>query len=44
MLQAWLNDGDFNTAQTNLMSAACWTTAPCLEDFVFYPGFKRAVN
>jgi hypothetical protein len=43
-LQTWLNDPDFNAAQATLMSAACWTDAPCLEDFIFYDGFKRAVN
>jgi hypothetical protein len=44
VLQAWLPDGDFDTAQATLMSADCWTTAPCLEEFAFYPEFKRAVN
>jgi hypothetical protein len=43
-LQTWLNDDDFNAAQTNLMNANCWTDAPCLEDFMFYSEFKRAVN
>jgi len=43
-LQAWVKDPGFTAAQTNLMSAACWTQASCLEDLMFYPGFERAVN
>jgi hypothetical protein len=44
MLQTLLKDPNFNTAQTTLMSADCWKDAPCLEEFLFYEEFKRAVN
>jgi hypothetical protein len=44
-LQTWLKDSNFITAQATLFTADCWKdNTPCLEEFVFYEGFKRAVN
>jgi len=43
-LNATLHEQDFNDARALLMTAACWTDAPCPEFLGFYEGFKRAVN